>query len=193
MHKVSEVIIVEGRYDKNTLMQTVDAVIIETGGFGVFNDREKQELIRKMAEKRGIIVLTDSDGAGFVIRNFIKGCVDPKYVKHAYIPDIKGREKRKSKASKEGTLGVEGMEKDVLLDALRNCGATMDDEAKPACAERISKADMYFKGLSGRADSDGRRSALKKTLGLPEKLSSEGLLQVLNALMSREEFLEMQI
>lgn len=193
MHKISEVIIVEGRYDKNTLSQLFDAVIIETNGFGVFNDREKQSLIRKMAEKRGLIVLTDSDGAGFVIRNFIKGCVDPKYVKHAYIPEIKGRERRKTKASREGTLGVEGMSPEVLLEALRRCGATVDGEEAPDASGRITKADMYAMGLSGRPDSAERRSRLKKQLELPEKLSADGLLQVLNALMSREEFLDTEI
>jgi len=193
MYRISEVIIVEGRYDKNTLMQLFDAVIIETGGFGVFNDREKQMLIRKMAEKRGIIVLTDSDGAGFVIRNFIKGCVDPKYVKHAYIPDIMGKERRKTKASKEGTLGVEGMSPEVLLDALKRCGATIDDESTGILSDKITKADMYAMGLSGRPDSAERRSRLKKTLDLPEKLSADGLLQVLNAIMSRDEFVKIEI
>ena len=191
MHRVSEVIIVEGRYDKNALMQTVDAVVIETGGFAVFNDGEKQSLIRKMAQKHGLIVLTDSDGAGFVIRNFIKGCVDPKYVKHAYIPEIYGRERRKTRSSKEGLLGVEGMSPELILEALRRCGATIDDSEAPAPA-KISKADMFAAGLSGGPDSAKRRSDLKKKLGLPDKLSSDSLLQVLNALMSREEFLKMQ-
>ena len=193
MHRVSEVIIVEGRYDKNTLMQTVDAVVIETGGFGVFNDREKQSLIRRMAEKRGIIVLTDPDGAGFVIRDFIKGCVDPKYVKHAYVPEIAGKEKRKTRASKEGTLGVEGMSPELLLNALRRCGATIDDETAKLNTEKISKADMYSKGLSGGAFSAEKRKKLIKELELPEKLSSDALLQVLNAIMSREDFLKIQI
>lgn len=190
MHKISEVIVVEGRYDKNTLSQVVDAVIIETGGFGVFNDKEKQKLLRMMAEKRGLIVFTDSDGAGFVIRNFIKGCVDPKYVKHAYIPDIYGKERRKAKTSKEGKLGVEGMRPEILLDALIRAGATVDGEESAKCG-RISKADMYAKGLTGKTDSAAKRRDLLKKLDLPEKMTADALLQVLNAVMSREEFLEM--
>ena len=130
MHSVKEVIVVEGRYDKNTLSQVVDAVIIETSGFGIFNDAQKQKLLRTMAQARGLVVLTDSDGAGFVIRNFIKGCVDPACVKHAYIPDVYGKERRKAAPSKEGKLGVEGMRPQVLLDALIRAGATVD--ARPA-------------------------------------------------------------
>ena len=128
MHRVSEVIVVEGRYDKNTLSQVVDAVIIETSGFGVFNNKEKQQLLRALAEKRGLIVMTDPDGAGLVIRNFVKSCVDPKLLKQAYMPEIFGKERRKSKASKEGKLGVEGMNADVIMQALRCCGATIDGE-----------------------------------------------------------------
>lgn len=187
MYKVSEVIVVEGRYDKNTLSQVVDAVIIETSGFGIFNDKEKQKLLRQMAEKRGLIVMTDSDGAGFVIRNFIKGAVDPKLVKHAYIPDVCGKEKRKTKASKEGLLGVEGMSPEVIIEALRRAGATIDGESGNETA-RISKADLYAKGLTGRENSALLRKALLKRLELPEKLSTDSMLQVLNALMTREEF-----
>ena len=188
MHRVSEVIVVEGRYDKNTLSQVVDAVIIETSGFGLFNDREKQQLLRTLAQKRGLIVLTDSDGAGFVIRNFIKGCVDPKLVKHAYIPDVYGKERRKSAPSKEGKLGVEGMSPDVILDCLRRAGATIDGTYGGASAG-ISKADMYKKGLTGKPDSAKKRAELLKKLALPEKMTAEALLQVLNAIMSREDFL----
>ena len=192
MHRVSEVIVVEGRYDKNTLSQVVDAVIIETSGFGVFNSSEKQQLLRTLAQKRGLIVMTDSDGAGFVIRNFIKGCVDPKLVKHAYIPDIYGKERRKSAPSREGKLGVEGMKPQVLLDALIRAGATFDDEENKKTAPRISKADMYARGLSGREGSAEKRAQLIKQLGLPERLTADGLLDVLNATMSREEFLSIQ-
>lgn len=192
MNKISEVIVVEGRYDKNTLSQVVDAIIIETSGFGVFNDKEKQQLLRTLAEKRGMIVFTDSDGAGFVIRNFIKGCVDPKYLKHAYIPDVYGKERRKAKHSKEGKLGVEGMKPEVLLDALIRAGATIDGESADMKTE-ISKADMYAKGLTGRADSSKKRAELLKQLQLPERMTADGLLQVLNALMTREEFMELQI
>ena len=193
MHSVREVIVVEGRYDKNTLSQVVDAVIIETSGFGIFNDAEKRKLLQTMAEARGLIVLTDSDGAGFVIRNYIKGCVDPKLVKHAYIPDIYGKERRKSVASREGKLGVEGMKPQVLLDALIRAGATFDDEENKKSAPRISKADMYARGLTGRDGSAEKRVRLIKQLGLPERLTADGLLDVLNATMSREEFLTLQV
>jgi len=193
MHSVREVIVVEGRYDKNALSQVVDAVIIETSGFGIFNDAEKRKLLQTMAEARGLIVLTDSDGAGFVIRNYIKGCVDPKLVKHAYIPDIYGKERRKSVPSREGKLGVEGMKPQVLLDALIRAGATFDDEENKKTAPRISKADMYARGLSGREGSAEKRAQLIKQLGLPERLTADGLLDVLNATMSREEFLTIQI
>ena len=193
MHSVREVIVVEGRYDKNTLSQVVDAVIIETSGFGIFNDAEKRKLLQTMAEARGLIVLTDSDGAGFMIRNYIKGCVDPKLVKHAYIPDIYGKERRKSAPSREGKLGVEGMKPQVLLDALMRAGATFDDEENKKAAPRISKADMYARGLSGRDGSAEKRARLIKQLGLPERLTADGLLNVLNATMSREEFQAIQV
>ena len=193
MHSVREVIVVEGRYDKNTLSQVVDAVIIETSGFRIFNDAEKRKLLQTMAAARGLIVLTDSDGAGFVIRNYIKGCVDPKLVKHAYIPDIYGKERRKSAPSREGKLGVEGMKPQVLLDALIRAGATFDDEENKKSAPRISKADMYARGLSGREGSAEKRTQLIRQLGLPERLTADGLLDVLNATMSREEFLTLQV
>ncbi len=193
MHSVREVIVVEGRYDKNALSQVVDAVVIETSGFGIFNDAEKRKLLQTMAEARGLIVLTDSDGAGFMIRNYIKGCVDPKLVKHAYIPDIYGKERRKSAPSREGKLGVEGMKPQVLLDALMRAGATFDDEENKKAAPRISKADMYARGLSGRDGSAEKRARLIKQLGLPERLTADGLLDVLNATMSREEFQAIQV
>lgn len=189
MHKISEVIVVEGRYDKNTLSQVVDAVIVETSGFGIFNDKDKQRLFRKLAEAKGLIVLTDSDSAGFVIRNFIKSCVDPAFVKHAYIPEIYGKERRKAKASKEGMLGVEGMNGQLLLDALIRAGATIDSEQPQSNSEKITKADMYMKGLSGRPNSSEKRAELLAALDLPHHLTADGLLDVLNAIMSREEFL----
>ena len=188
MYKVAEVIVVEGRYDKNTLSQVVDAVIIETSGFGVFNDKEKQKLLRMLAEKRGLIVFTDSDGAGFVIRNFIKGCVPPEYVKHAYIPDVYGKERRKSKASKEGKLGVEGMTPEIIIESLRRAGATIDGDSAEKLPS-ITKADFYKMGLSGKAESSVKRAQLLQKLDLPSKLTADGLLQVLNAIMSREEFM----
>ena len=190
---MKEVIVVEGRYDKNTLSQIVDAVIIETSGFGIFNDAQKQKLLRRLAAERGLVVLTDSDGAGFVIRNFIKGCVDPALVRHAYIPDVTGKERRKSAPSKEGKLGVEGMRPEVLLDALRRAGATVGGETVVPPAARITKADMYKRGLSGGQGSRERRAALIRALDLPEKLSADALLDVLNAIMTREDFYAMNL
>ena len=192
MNRVKEAILVEGRYDKNTLSQVVDALIIESSGFGIFKDKEKQALLRRLAEKRGLIVFTDPDGAGFVIRSFVKGCVDPALVKHAYIPDVYGKERRKSAPSKEGKLGVEGMRPELLLDALIRAGATLED-GQPMEPGRITKADMFSKGLSGKVNSKALRAELLKRLELPERLTADGLLQVLNILMSREEFLSLQL
>lgn len=191
MYRVSEVLIVEGRYDKNTVSQVLDATVIETDGFAIFNDAEKRELIKMLAEKRGIIILTDPDGAGFLIRNCIKGFVDPKYIKNAYVPDVFGKEKRKSRSSCEGKLGVEGMSPEVILEALRNCGATID-EIQPEKRQRaITKADLFALGLTGRDGSAEKRRALKQRLHLPERMSTDALLQVLNVLMTKEELQNM--
>lgn len=188
MIKVKEVIVCEGRYDKDTLSQVFDAVIIETGGFGVFNDREKLALLRRLAEARGLVILTDSDGAGFQIRGYLKGAIDPKLVKHAYIPDIPGRERRKKTASKAGTLGVEGMRPEALVEALRRAGATLEGaESSGGEAEELSAADMYALGLSGRPGSAELRAALLAELGLPGKLQGASLRGVLSALYTREE------
>ena len=186
MIRIREAIIVEGRYDKNTLAQVVDAPILETSGFGIFHDSQRLALLRRLAETRGIIVLTDSDGAGFVIRNYLRGAIDPTQVKHAYIPDVAGKERRTRTASKEGKLGVEGMPPEVLLEALRRAGAQAEDSPEPP--DPITKTDLYLAGLSGGADSAARRRALQQELGLPEHLGSAGLLQALNLLMTREEF-----
>lgn len=193
MQRIKEVIVVEGRYDKNALSQVVDAVIIETGGFGIFNDREKRALLKKLAESRGLILMTDSDGAGFLIRNHLKGCIDQSLIKNAYIPDIYGKERRKAKSSREGKLGVEGMRPEVLLEALKRAGATFEGENGQQREERISKADLYKKGLSGGPDSAAKRQALLARLDLPARLTADGLLDVLNAIMSREEFLALQL
>ncbi len=189
MQSVKEVIVVEGRYDKNALRQVVDAVVIETAGFGIFNDTQKQKLLRKMAEARGLIILTDPDGAGFVIRNFIKSCVPPERLKQAYVPDIRGKEKRKAKPSCEGKLGVEGMRAEILLEALRRAGATFEDTQSCRTGQMITKADLFRLGLSGRENSAKKRSELIRELDLPEHLSADALLDVLNATMCREEFL----
>ncbi len=186
MISVKEVIVVEGRYDKNTLSQVFDAVIVETSGFGLFKDREKLALLRRLAEKRGLVVLTDSDGAGFVIRNYIKGAIDPALVKMAYIPDMPGKERRKSSPSKEGKLGVEGMSAEVLIAALRRAGATLGGETATHRTGGITKATLYELGLSGRPDSAARRRELLKKLDLPEKLGANALLDVLNALYDEE-------
>lgn len=193
MQRIKEVIVVEGRYDKNTLSQVVDATILETSGFGIFNDASKRRLLQTLAETRGLIVLTDSDGAGFMIRNHIRGCVDPKRIKHAYIPDVYGKERRKAKASKEGKLGVEGMLPEVLLDVLRRAGASFDDTPANTCASRITKADLYARGLSGGTGSAEKRRQLLKKLDLPERMSADAMLDVLNALMDKEAFYRLDI
>ncbi len=188
MYSVKEVIIVEGKYDKHKLSGFVDATIIETKGFGFFSDKEKVELIRRLAEKRGVIILTDSDGAGFVIRNKLKGILNGCNVKNAYIPDIFGKEKRKEKPSKEGKLGVEGMPPDVLLDALVKCGATIDNLPPREKKTEITKTDLFKTGLTGREGSRERRADLLKKLALPERMTSNALLDVLNVLYTKEEF-----
>ena len=193
MRRIKEVIVVEGRYDKNTLSQVVDAAILETSGFGIFNDAAKRRLLKTLAETRGLIVLTDSDGAGFLIRNHIRGIVAPKLVKHAYIPDISGKERRKEKASKEGKLGVEGMRPEVLIEALKRAGATFDDSPAEQRPAQITKADLYAKGLSGREGSAEKRRQLLQKLGLPERMSADAMLDVLNALMDRESFYRLEM
>ena len=186
MVKIREAIVVEGRYDQNTLRQIVDAPVFETRGFGIFKDKEQMALLRAVAEKRGLIVLTDSDGAGFVIRNHIKSAIPGKFLKHAYIPDIPGKEKRKASPGKEGKLGVEGMTRDVILAALKASGATFEDGTELA-PQGITKQDFFELGLSGGADSSRKRLALQKKLKLPEHMSANALLQALNLLYSLEE------
>ena len=185
--KIREVIVVEGRYDKNALLQVVDATVVETGGFGVFNDKERLAFFRRLAESRGIIVLTDSDGAGFVIRNYLKGALPKDKVKQAYVPDIYGKERRKQKAGKEGKLGVEGMRPEVLLEALRRCGATFEGAEPAVSAPAITKADMMEKGLVG-PNSEQKRKELLQKLQLPAHMTANALLEALNLLMTREEF-----
>jgi len=185
MVSVREVIVVEGRYDKNALSQAVDATVVETGGFGIFNDRERLALLRALAARRGLVVLTDADGAGFVIRNFLKGAIPPEQVKHAYIPDIAGKEKRKSSPSKEGKLGVEGMAPAVLLEALRRAGATLSEGAQTP-RDELTNADFYALGLSGPGSAAQRRALLRR-LGLPERMSAAAMRQALRVLMTRPE------
>lgn len=203
--KLREALVVEGRYDKNALAQLVDAPIFVTNGFGVFRDPELAALLRAVAETRGLIILTDADGGGLVIRNHLKGLIDPAFVKHAYIPDVPGKERRKAAPGKEGKLGVEGMPPEVLLTALRNAGATFLDETAGAHSEPvgtsnacpygkddtpITKTDLFDLGLSGKPDSKEKRKALQKALGLPENLSANALLTALNCITAREELYE---
>lgn len=186
MLRIREAIVVEGRYDKNTLSQMVDTVIVETSGFGILKDKERLALLRRLAEKRGLIVLTDPDGAGFVIRSHLRGSIPPEQVKHAYVPDVYGKERRKRRGGKEGKLGVEGMRPEVLEAALRRAGATFLDETGEAAPKRqaITKADLMALGLSGGPGAAERRKELLHRLELPERLSPNALLEVLNALFT---------
>ena len=189
MIKIKEAILVEGRYDKNTISQIVDTAIFECSGFGIFKNKEQMELLRRVAQKRGLIVFTDSDGAGFVIRNHIKSAIDNAYLKHAYIPDVYGKERRKAAPGKEGKIGVEGMTKDVLLEALRRAGATFEGETI-FVSNGITKQDMMELGLSGGVDSAEKRRQLLQKLGLPERMSANALLQAINVLYTKEEFVK---
>ena len=189
MIKIKEAIVVEGRYDKNTLSQIVDAPILETSGFGIFKDKKQMDLLRKVAKVRGLIVFTDADGAGFVIRNHIKSAIPGQYLKHAYTPDVMGKERRKSAPGKEGKLGVEGMRPEIILDALRKAGATIEGEELDATPQ-ITKQDLMELGLSGGANASNLRLALLKKLDLPEHMSANAMLQALNLLYSLEELTE---
>lgn len=189
--RVRETIVCEGRYDKNTILQAVDATVVETRGFGVFTDKERLELIRKLGEKNGLIILTDPDGAGFLIRARLKSRLNGVEIKEAYVPDILGKERRKPSPSKEGKLGVEGMEKGVIIEALRRAGATFDDGEKTEKTAEITKADLYDLGLTGRSDSSARRALLLRELHLPERMTANALMDVLNAIMTKNELIEL--
>ncbi len=188
LKKIKEAIVVEGRYDKNTLSQVVDALIVETDGFGIFNDKSALKMLRMLADRKGLIVLTDSDSAGFLIRNYLTGAIDKSKLKHAYIPDVYGREKRKNEDSKEQKLGVEGMRPEILLKALLDAGATIDGESKEQTPE-LTNSDFTELGLVGMPGSSELREKLKKKLDLPEKLSSVGLKRLLGALYTKEELI----
>lgn len=187
MIKVDRAIIVEGRYDKIKLSSIIDGVIIETEGFGVFNNKEKQRLIRKLAATKGLLILTDSDSAGFTIRSFINGIVPTEQIKHAYIPDIFGKEKRKTEASKEGKLGVEGMKPEIIVEALEKAGVFCEETD---CTQKreITKLDLYEDGFSGKPDSDKKRKKLLKYLDLPERLKANALVQILNTFLTYEDY-----
>ena len=182
--KIKEAIVVEGRYDKNTLSQIIDAPIMETAGFGIFKNKEQMALLRKAAELRGLIVFTDADGAGFVIRNHIKSAIPGKYLKHAYTPDIFGKERRKAAPGKEGKLGVEGMKREIIIEALRRAGATFEDGAVES--RHITKADLMDLHLYGPSSTE-RRAALIRHLNFPEKMSTNAFLQAVDLLYSAEE------
>ena len=186
MIKIEPAVIVEGRYDKIKLSSILDTLIIETGGFSIFKDTEKQALIRRLAEKRGILIMTDSDAAGFKIRAFLGGSVPPDRVRHAYIPDLFGKEKRKASPSKEGKLGVEGVPTQVILASLEKAGVFSQLEEEPA--RKITHADLYADGFSGKKDSKARRSALLRYFALPERLSKNALLGVLNTFVGFDEY-----
>ena len=191
MIKIREAIVVEGRYDKNTLAQIVDAPILETSGFGIMKDRQQLALLRRVAETRGLVVLTDSDGAGFVIRNYLKSAIPAQYLKQAYIPELYGKEKRKTAPGKEGKLGVEGMRPPVILEALRRCGATFEGQEASCPKSTITKQDLMALGLSGGPNSSEKRKKLLQQLDFPTQMSSNAMLQALNLLLSREELTEL--
>ena len=191
MVKIKEAIVVEGRYDKNTLSQIVDAPILETNGFGIFKDKQQMRLLRQVAQLRGLIVFTDADGAGFVIRNHIKSAIPGKYLKHAYTPDIFGKERRKAAPGKEGKLGVEGMRPEIIVEALRKAGATIEGETDTRTRQEIGKADLMTLGLAGMPGSEENRKKLMKHLDLPERMSPNALLQALNLLYSLEELTQL--
>jgi len=185
---VREIIIVEGRYDKNTLSQAVNAVIIDVGGFSIYNDPEKLSYIRSMAEKNGAIILTDSDAAGFQIRKRLSDALNGIAVKHAYIPDIQGKERRKTAPSSAGTLGVEGMTGEQLIEALRRSGAAIDEEVLPSPVGcHITYSDLYAYGLAGSPNAALRREALCKHIGLPVRMGSKALLRALNLMFTADE------
>lgn len=189
MIKIKEAVIVEGKYDKIKLSAIIDTVIIETDGFAVFKDKEKQKLIRFLAEKRGIIIMTDSDSAGFKIRNFINGITKSENIKNVYIPDIYGKEKRKTEMSKEGKLGVEGMKPEIILSALKKAGILCDENEKTEC-HKITHTDFFEDGISGGENSSEIRKALAKQLDLPERISSSALLKIINVYMTYDEYKE---
>ena len=189
MIKIKEAVIVEGKYDKIKLSGILDTVIIETDGFSVFKDKEKQKLIRFLAEKRGIVIMTDSDSAGFKIRNFINGITKSENIKNVYIPDIYGKEKRKTEASKEGKLGVEGMKPEIIMSALKKAGVVCAENEKKEGKE-ITYTDFFEDGISGGENSSAIRKAFAKKLNLPERISSSALLKIINTYMTYDEYKE---
>ncbi len=186
MIKLRQVVVVEGKYDKIRLESLIDALIIPTDGFAIFKDKDKMQMLRCLAEKNGLVIITDSDSAGFLIRNHISGCIPKEYIRHVYIPDILGKEKRKTEYSKEGKLGVEGMSTTVLEEALKKAGVV--SEETDGVKEPITSADFFEDGYSGSKNSEVKRSLLKKRLELPERLTAKALLEVLNILITKDEY-----
>lgn len=186
MIKLKQVVVVEGKYDKIKLEAVVDALIVTTEGFGIFKDREKMQMLRCIAEKNGLIIMTDSDSAGFLIRKHLTGCIPGKYITHVYIPDVPGKEKRKSSPSKEGKLGVEGLSVQTLSDAFEKAGITVDTVNE--VREPITKADFFADGYTGCENSSIRRKILQRKLDLPERLSTNALICVLNSVITKDEY-----
>ena len=187
MIKIKETVIVEGKYDKIKLSGFVDALIIETSGFGIFKDEEKRKMLRKMAGQNGLLIITDSDSAGFLIRNHIKSFIEEKHIKHAYIEPTQGKERRKTAPSKEGLLGVEGVSQEAIVKALKQAGVTLDEEPSDP-KQQVTARDFYEDGLLGKPDSAKRRQALLEQLALPKHLSQKDLRKVINQTMSYEEY-----
>lgn len=193
MIKIKEAVIVEGKYDKIRLSSLIDGLIITTDGFGIFKDKEKMQMLRRLAETRGLLIITDSDSAGFVIRNHLKSCISPNLIKHAYIPDIFGKERRKTERSKEGKLGVEGMSTEVLTAALQKAGVVCTDDSnsdEPENRRMITRQDFFRAGLSGGDGSSAKRAELLTVLGLPQRMTANALLGVINDYMTWEQFAE---
>lgn len=187
MLHVKQAVIVEGKYDKIKLSSIIDGVIIPTDGFNVFKNKETLALIRYFAKTTGIIILTDSDAAGFKIRSFLKGAVGKGEILNVYVPDIFGKERRKTAPSKEGKLGVEGMEKEIILEAFRKAGISTEDGSEQSERDPITKLDLYECGLSGGKNSSAMRKKLLAELKLPELLTVSGMVDILNTMMSRQE------
>lgn len=187
MLKTDRIIIVEGKYDKIKLSSIIDAVIIETDGFGIFKDKQKQKLLRMLAEKKGLVILTDSDSAGFTIRNFICGFVPKDRIINAYIPDVYGKERRKEAPSKEGKLGVEGICPEIIKAALEQAGV-LCDESNHTQKRLVTKTDFYLDGLTGGADSKTKRLSLLKYLSLPEKMTTNALIDIINSFMTYDDY-----
>lgn len=188
--RVDRAIVVEGRYDAAKLRALVDGVVIETGGFRIFSQKERLALLRRLAAERGLVILTDSDGAGFVIRNFLRGAIPPEQVLHAYIPDVIGKERRKAHPSREGKLGVEGMSLEVLRDCLCRAGAVAQSVSAPR-PDPVTKAELYALGLSGGPDSAAARARFLALAGLPARMSAGAMLEMINTLYTREQFLDL--